>query len=87
MGAGWAGVLLTVNIVSSMIAGLGAGYWSDRGRKNDGHRSMCASVRLVLAGCSEFALAELGRTDLHHVFLSSLSSGITVPIAGAMIVT
>lgn len=34
MGAGWAGVLLTVNIVSSMIAGLGAGYWSDRiGRK------------------------------------------------------
>lgn len=35
IGAGLAGLLLTVNIVASMIVGLWAGYWSDRiGRKN-----------------------------------------------------
>ncbi|MBM6382728.1 MAG: MFS transporter [Paenibacillus sp.] len=88
MGAGWAGVLLTVNIVSSMIAGLGAGYWSDRiGRKKMMVIAQCVQVFAL------FCLAAANSPWLNSVeltcimfFLSSLSSGITVPIAGAMIV-
>ncbi|MFS0870567.1 MDR family MFS transporter [Paenibacillus xylanilyticus] len=88
MGAGWAGLLLTVNIVSSMIAGLGAGYWSDRiGRKKLMVVAQCVQVFAL------FSLAAANSPWLNSVeltcimfFLSSLSSGITIPIANAMIV-
>lgn len=88
MGAGWAGVLLTVNIVSSMIAGLGAGYWSDRiGRKKMMVIAQCVQVfaLFVLAAANSPWLNSVELTCIMF-FLSSLSSGITVPIAGAMIV-
>lgn len=88
MGAGWAGVLLTVNIVSSMIAGLGAGYWSDRiGRKKMMVIAQCVQVFALfwLAAANSPWLNSVELTCIMF-FLGSLSSGITVPIAGAMIV-
>ncbi|MGF9697658.1 MDR family MFS transporter [Paenibacillus sp. MABNR03] len=88
MGAGWAGLLLTVNIVSSMIAGLGAGYWSDRiGRKKMMVIAQCAQVFALfwLAAANSPWLNSVELTCVMF-FLSSLSSGITIPIAGAMIV-
>lgn len=88
IGAGWAGLLLTVNIIASMLAGLGAGYWSDRiGRK----KLMILAQSLQVF--SLFWLAAANSPWMNSVtltclmfLLSSISSGITAPIAGAMIV-
>lgn len=88
IGAGLAGLLLTVNIVASMIVGLGAGYWSDRiGRKK--LMVIAQSLQVVALLC--LAIANSPWMDSIIVtcimfLLSSLSSGITVPIANAMIV-
>ncbi|WP_339168969.1 MFS transporter [Paenibacillus sp. FSL R5-0341] len=88
IGAGLAGVLLTVNIVASIIVGLGAGYWSDRiGRKK--LMVIAQSLQVVALLC--LAIANSPWMDSIIVtcvmfLLSSLSSGITVPIANAMIV-
>lgn len=88
IGAGLAGLLLTVNIVASMIVGLGAGYWSDRiGRKK--LMVIAQSLQVVALLC--LAIANSPWMDSIFVscvmfLLSSLSSGITVPIANAMIV-
>ena len=88
MGAGWAGMLLTINIVASMIVGLGAGYWSDRiGRKK---------LMVIAQSMQVFALFWLATANSPWMdsvpltcamfLLSSISSGITMPIANAMIV-
>ncbi|QOS77467.1 MFS transporter [Paenibacillus sp. JNUCC31] len=88
IGAGWAGMLLTVNIVASMIVGLGAGYWSDRiGRKK---------LMVIAQSMQVFALFWLAAANSPWMdsvlltcvmfLLSSVSSGITMPIANAMIV-
>lgn len=88
IGAGSAGVLLTVNIVASMIVGLWAGYWSDRiGRK----KLMVIAQILQVVALLCLAIANSPWMDSIIVtclmfLLSSLSSGITVPIANAMIV-
>ncbi|WP_186333546.1 MFS transporter [Paenibacillus xylanexedens] len=88
IGTGLAGLLLTVNIVASMIVGLGAGYWSDRiGRK----RLMVIAQSLQVVALLCLAIANSPWMDSIIVtcvmfLLSSLSSGITVPIANAMIV-
>ncbi|MCW3793617.1 MFS transporter [Paenibacillus sp. LS1] len=88
IGAGLAGLLLTVNIVASMIVGLGAGHWSDRiGRKK--LMVIAQSLQVVALLC--LAIANSPWMDSIIVtclmfLLSSLSSGITVPIANAMIV-
>ncbi|OMF14450.1 hypothetical protein BK131_13440 [Paenibacillus amylolyticus] len=88
IGAGLAGVLLTVNIVASMIVGLWAGYWSDRiGRK----KLMVIAQILQVVALLCLAIANSPWMDSIIVtclmfLLSSLSSGITVPIANAMIV-
>ncbi|WP_366290107.1 MFS transporter [Paenibacillus sp. AN1007] len=82
------GCLLTVNIIASMLAGLGAGYWSDRiGRK----KLMILAQSLQVF--SLFWLAAANSPWMNSVtltclmfLLSSISSGITAPIAGAMIV-
>lgn len=88
MGAGWAGIFLTVNIAASMLAGLGAGYWSDqRGRKT--WMVLAQSLQVF----SLFWLAAANSPWMNSVtltclmfLLSSISSGITAPIASAMIV-
>lgn len=88
IGAGWAGILLTVNIVASMIVGLGAGYWSDRvGRKK------LMVIAQMLQVFALFLLATANSPWMDSVpltcvmfLLSSISSGITGPIANAMIV-
>lgn len=88
IGAGWAGLLLTFNIIGSMLVGLWAGYWSDRiGRKK------LMVIAQLLQVFALFWLAAANSPWLNSVpltclmfFLSSLSSGITVPIANAMIV-
>ncbi|KQY84309.1 hypothetical protein ASD24_11185 [Paenibacillus sp. Root52] len=88
IGAGWAGLLLTINIIGSMLVGLWAGYWSDRiGRKK------LMVIAQILQVFALFWLAAANSPWLNSVpltcwmfFLSSLSSGITVPIANAMIV-
>ncbi|WP_145320454.1 MDR family MFS transporter [Paenibacillus xylanexedens] len=88
IGAGVAGLLLTVNIVASMIIGLWAGYWSDRiGRK----KLMVIAQSLQVLALLGLAIANSPWMDSIIVtclmfLLSSLSSGITVPIANAMIV-
>ncbi|MGN7411450.1 MFS transporter [Paenibacillus sp. SAF-068] len=88
IGAGLAGVLLTVNLVASMIVGLWAGYWSDRiGRK----KLMVIAQTLQVVALLCLAIANSPWMDSIIVtclmfLLSSLSSGITVPIANAMIV-
>lgn len=88
IGAGLAGLLLTVNIVASMIIGLWAGYWSDRiGRK----KLMVLAQSLQVVALLGLAIANSPWMDSIIVtclmfLLSSLSSGITVPIANAMIV-
>ncbi|WP_433751676.1 MDR family MFS transporter [Paenibacillus amylolyticus] len=88
IGAGLAGLLLTVNIVASMIVGLWAGYWSDRiGRK----KLMVIAQTLQVVALLCLAIANSPWMDSITVtclmfLLSSLSSGITVPIANAMIV-
>ncbi|MDT9721270.1 MFS transporter [Paenibacillus sp. ClWae2A] len=88
IGAGVAGLLLTVNIVASMIVGLWAGYWSDRiGRK----KLMVIAQTLQVVALLCLAIANSPWMDSIIVtclmfLLSSLSSGITVPIANAMIV-
>lgn len=88
IGAGLAGLLLTVNIVASMIVGLWAGYWSDRiGRK----KLMVIAQILQVVALLCLAIANSPWMDSIIVtclmfLLSSLSSGITVPIANAMIV-
>lgn len=88
IGAGLAGLLLTVNIVASMIVGLWAGYWSDRiGRK----KLMVIAQTLQVVALFCLAIANSPWMDSIIVtclmfLLSSLSSGITVPIANAMIV-
>lgn len=88
IGAGLAGLLLTVNIVASMIVGLWAGYWSDRiGRK----KLMVIAQSLQVMALLGLAIANSPWMDSIIVtclmfLLSSLSSGITVPIANAMIV-
>ncbi|NMI04362.1 MFS transporter [Paenibacillus sp. SZ31] len=88
VGAGLAGLLLTVNIVASMIVGLWAGYWSDRiGRK----KLMVIAQGLQVVALLCLASANSPWMDSIIVtcvmfLLSSLSSGITVPIANAMIV-
>ncbi|KGP82154.1 hypothetical protein P364_0113460 [Paenibacillus sp. MAEPY2] len=88
IGAGWAGILLTINIAASMLVGLGAGYWSDRvGRK----KLMIFAQSMQLFAL--FWLAAANSPWMNSVpitcamfLLSSISSGITVPIANAMIV-
>ncbi|WP_336759521.1 MFS transporter [Paenibacillus sp. USHLN196] len=88
IGAGLAGLLLTVNIVASMIIGLWAGYWSDRiGRK----KLMVIAQTLQVVALLGLAIANSPWMDSIIVtclmfLLSSLSSGITVPIANAMII-
>lgn len=88
IGAGVAGLLLTVNIAASMIVGLWAGYWSDRiGRK----KLMVIAQTLQVVALLCLAIANSPWMDSIIVtclmfLLSSLSSGITVPIANAMIV-
>ncbi|MCP1182757.1 MFS transporter [Paenibacillus sp. 1781tsa1] len=88
IGAGVAGLLLTINIVASMIVGLWAGYWSDRiGRK----KLMVIAQTLQVVALLCLAIANSPWMDSIIVtclmfLLSSLSSGITVPIANAMIV-
>ncbi|MEK4661530.1 MFS transporter [Priestia sp. FSL H7-0729] len=88
IGADMAGLLLTVNIVASMIVGLWAGYWSDRiGRK----KLMVIAQTLQVVALLCLAIANSPWMDSIIVtcvmfLLSSLSSGITVPIANAMIV-
>jgi len=88
IGAGVAGLLLTVNIVASMIVGLWAGYWSDRiGRKK--LMVIAQTLQVVALLCLAIAnspwMDSIIVTCLMFLF-SSLSSGITVPIANAMIV-
>ena len=88
IGAGWAGMILTVNIIVSMLVGLGAAYWSDRlGRK----RLMVLAQSLQVVAL--FWLAVANSPWLDSIWLTcimflicSISSGITVPIANAMIV-
>lgn len=88
IGAGVAGLLLTVNIAASMIVGLWAGYWSDQmGRK----KLMVIAQTLQVVALLCLAIANSPWMDSIIVtclmfLLSSLSSGITVPIANAMIV-
>ncbi|MCP1135429.1 MFS transporter [Paenibacillus polysaccharolyticus] len=88
IGVGWAGLLLTVNIAASMLAGLAAGYLSDRmGRKK------LMVIAQSLQVFSLFWLAAANSPWMNSVtltclmfLLSSISSGITAPIASAMIV-
>ncbi|WP_339303580.1 MFS transporter [Paenibacillus sp. FSL R5-0519] len=88
IGAGVAGLLLTVNIAASMIVGLWAGYWSDRmGRK----KLMVIAQTLQVVALLCLAIVNSPWMDSIIVtclmfLLSNLSSGITVPIANAMIV-
>ncbi|MFX3650985.1 MAG: MFS transporter [Paenibacillus sp.] len=88
IGAGVAGILLTFNIMASIIVGLWAGYWSDRiGRK----KLMVIAQTLQVVALLCLAIANSPWMDSIIVtclmfLLSSLSSGITVPIANAMIV-
>ncbi|WP_340400923.1 MFS transporter [Paenibacillus sp. FSL H8-0079] len=88
IGAGLAGLLLMVNIVVSMIVGLWAGYWSDRiGRKKLMviAQSLQVVALLCLASANSPWMDSIIVTCVMFL-LSSLSSGITVPIANAMIV-
>ncbi|WP_458462624.1 MDR family MFS transporter [Paenibacillus sp.] len=88
VGAGLAGLLLTVNILASMIVGLWAGYWSDRiGRKKLMviAQSLQVATLLCLVIANSPWMNSIIVTCLMFL-LSSISSGITVPIANAMIV-
>ncbi|CAI6082291.1 Na(+), Li(+), K(+)/H(+) antiporter [Paenibacillus sp. JJ-100] len=88
IGAGWAGVFLTVNILASMFAGLGAGYWSDRiGRKKLMvlAQSLQVFALICLAAANSPWMNSIPLTCFMFL-LSSISSGITVPIASAMII-
>lgn len=88
IGAGWAGMILTSNIIASMLVGLGAAYYSDRiGRK----KLMVIAQSLQVAALFWLAAANSPWLDSFWLtclmfLISSISSGITIPIANAMIV-
>ncbi|MCM3781590.1 MFS transporter [Neobacillus mesonae] len=88
LGMEYAGVLMVINVLCSMASGLTAGYLSDRlGRK----RLMV--IAQTLQACSLFWMAVANSPWYDSITLtcmmfiiSGISSGITVPVAHAMIV-
>ncbi|CAH1203623.1 MFS transporter [Paenibacillus sp. JJ-223] len=88
LGASWAGLLLTANILLSMLVSLGAGYWSDRiGRKKLMVSAQCIQVFALfwMAAANSPWLDSVWLTCIMFTF-SSVSSGVSIPVANAMIV-
>ncbi|WKL05278.1 hypothetical protein Q0F98_25245 [Paenibacillus amylolyticus] len=69
IGAGLAGLLLTVNIVASMIVGLWAGYWSDQNwtEEVNGDCTNSAGSGLILFGHRKFTVDGFDHCHLSHV--------------------